>query len=513
MSSFRRAALVIVCALALLAIVVAAPPAVAITVGPGVVFRPSNSWGNLTFSTAQSFTTIDVDATGVTLDGVRFGFQKLPAAFPGLDLTVTTWTPLQTVANATSIAFSGTSPSGSLAYFNLSGLVPLWEYDFFVDGARQAVQFSDVFGGVSFEWSIWSTHAFVIALGGRSAGPPPLKTSFTYVPSAPGVAQTVYFAAVASGGRAPYTFRWSFGDGGTAFGSVATHVFPVAGTYTVGLSVSDGSGQMVTTARTLTVTTNPPPPSLSADFAFSPPTPSAFQAVSFTAVAVFGTPPYNFSWAFGDGFGGSGNETAHAFGQPGPYNVTLNVSDSAGARVGVVHPIVIQPGQAQYVFENVTAAFTFAVQDTTVTFTDQSHSDLGLPINFRMWFFGDGGRSGDASPVHTYVSSGLWTSYRAILVVCDTSNHCGSASQELLLVNWGLVLLLILVIGAATVGVVLALRRRRRRGRKRRTAVPREPGSPARPEQGERPEAPETEGEEPPQAEGATASGDMDVQM
>src|SRR3989449_8882864 len=43
------------------------------------------------------------------------------------------------------------------------------------------------------------------------------------------------------------------------------------------------------------------PPALSASFAYLPTTPIASTVVSFTATASGGTPPYTYSWSFGDG--------------------------------------------------------------------------------------------------------------------------------------------------------------------------------------------------------------------
>ena len=42
------------------------------------------------------------------------------------------------------------------------------------------------------------------------------------------------------------------------------------------------------------------------------------------------SPPYNYTWDFGDGSGGSGKTTAHIYQQPGNYTVTFTVKDASG---------------------------------------------------------------------------------------------------------------------------------------------------------------------------------------
>ncbi|MHA7155252.1 PKD domain-containing protein [Arthrobacter sp. TMN-50] len=55
-------------------------------------------------------------------------------------------------------------------------------------------------------------------------------------------------------------YTWNFGDGTTATGVTATRTYSAAGTYSVGLTVTDDDAATATVGRQVTVSTDPPPP-------------------------------------------------------------------------------------------------------------------------------------------------------------------------------------------------------------------------------------------------------------
>jgi len=83
-------------------------------------------------------------------------------------------------------------------------------------------------------------------------GPGP-ATSFSWSPATPLVGQAVTFTANATGGMAPYSFSWDFGDGGTGTGSSATHVYAMSGLYKVSLSCTDVNAATATASSTVAV--------------------------------------------------------------------------------------------------------------------------------------------------------------------------------------------------------------------------------------------------------------------
>ncbi|MGC2290034.1 MAG: PKD domain-containing protein [Thermoplasmata archaeon] len=72
----------------------------------------------------------------------------------------------------------------------------------------------------------------------RSSGPHPLSVTVT---------------ANVSGGTSPYSYAWTFGDGGTASAAGATHVYTARGTYQILLRVTDHANDTAAAGTTVNV--------------------------------------------------------------------------------------------------------------------------------------------------------------------------------------------------------------------------------------------------------------------
>src|SRR3989475_1897978 len=92
-----------------------------------------------------------------------------------------------------------------------------------------------------------------------SGTPLPLTASFTFTPSAPINGTAVAFAGSATGGTAPYTYSWSFGDGTSATGASPTHTYSNVGPYTVTLTTTDSNGATSSSAQRVTVSASSNP--------------------------------------------------------------------------------------------------------------------------------------------------------------------------------------------------------------------------------------------------------------
>ncbi len=144
---------------------------------------------------------------------------------------------------------------------------------------------------------------------------------------------------VACGGRCVYT--WSFGDGGTASGMVATHEFRAPGDYTVRLTVVDGRGTSATITQAVKVDPSVAP---TADFVFSPSTPLPGQVIFFNASASRAAPGRRivfYEWDFGSGRTDQGVTVSKGYNSPGSYIVTLKVTDDANQEGVTSKPVIV----------------------------------------------------------------------------------------------------------------------------------------------------------------------------
>jgi PKD repeat protein len=171
----------------------------------------------------------------------------------------------------------------------------------------------------------------------------PPSASFTMSPSTPNIGQPVAFdgsGSTPSGGRPIVTYTWKFGDASAnGTGVTTSHIYAVAGTYTVSLTVVDSAGQTNTTSQTLTVGA-PPTARISVN-----PDPSTGPAGSQVTVSFDGTGSTaspgrsisSYSWTFTGGAAPStASSLSRTFTAPPAatsttFQATLTVTDNTGA--------------------------------------------------------------------------------------------------------------------------------------------------------------------------------------
>jgi PKD repeat protein len=141
-------------------------------------------------------------------------------------------------------------------------------------------------------------------------------------PNPAALGQPVIFTANATGGTPPYTYAWSFGDGGVGGNlSVIAHAYTTNGPFTAPVTVHDAAGGAVGASVSVSIllqalvgssTTNGSPP----------------LTVHFVGQAQGGSPPYRFTWTFGDGESSRLENPTHTYNVSGTFTVSLAVLDS-----------------------------------------------------------------------------------------------------------------------------------------------------------------------------------------
>jgi hypothetical protein len=67
------------------------------------------------------------------------------------------------------------------------------------------------------------------------------------------IGEAIHFIGSASGGATPYTYAWTFGDGGTSTDQNPDHSYTAAGNYTATLTVTDAGSQTATDTAAVTI--------------------------------------------------------------------------------------------------------------------------------------------------------------------------------------------------------------------------------------------------------------------
>jgi len=203
------------------------------------------------------------------------------------------------------------------------------------------------------------------------------------------------------------TYDWDFGDGTTSQEENPTHTYAATGTYTVVLTAYNECGTNTFT-QVVTIEGSAPLVSFSSDAQKG----CAGVTIQFTDQSA--GDPTAWQWIFEGGTPATSNEQnpSVTYTTPGVYPVTLQATNIYGSSTST------QPGYVTIIGAPV-AGFDYSAVLGTISFTSTSQG-----ADAYSWNFGDGTTSNEASPVHTYSTSGSYT------VTLTVTNDCGAATLE-----------------------------------------------------------------------------------
>jgi cysteine-rich repeat protein len=318
---------------------------------------------------------------------------------------------------------------------DIDGTVVQWEWDCHEDGTFELLSTSSPFATCTYD----DNGVFAIGLrvtdndGGLNTvittvaidNLPPVITS-TNFPSAPSESISASFSGSATDVSGDtVTYAWDFGDGGTATGASATHIWANSGDYIVTFTASDEDGGHTTVTTSITVGNLAP----TIDSITIPATGVEEGNVSFASLSSdVGTDLLVSSWDFGDGSTAGGGTVQHAYGDQGTYTVTLTVTDQDGAATSSTGTIVIANLNPQIT----SATIPSSGDEAEALVFSATGTDVVADTLTYTWSFGDGSSAVGSTVTHVYADNGTVT---VSLLLQDEDGGSATTSANLNLAN------------------------------------------------------------------------------
>ncbi len=217
-----------------------------------------------------------------------------------------------------------------------------------------------------------------------------------------------------SGGGPATNWTWDFGDGTTSNMPNPLHTYTTSGIFDVSLTVSNSYGSDVRVYQNHVAVDFIPPV---AEFSALPTSGASPLVVDFTDQSTAGVAT-SWTWYFGDGYGSTLQNPTHTYTAQGDYTVYLRVTNAWGMDE-LWKSSYISVGAGPPLVADFVGTPTTGTSPLTVQFTDLS---IGHVTEWE-WNFGDGSKSFDQNPVHTYLTPGEYDVALAVGNAAGADNH------------------------------------------------------------------------------------------
>ncbi|WP_282079960.1 glycoside hydrolase family 9 protein [Aquimarina algiphila] len=262
----------------------------------------------------------------------------------------------------------------------------------------------------------------VLVFGSEIDGGNTPTASFTATPESGTAPLEVSFDASASSdpNGDTLTYTWDFGNGQTSTLATPTVTFTEIKTYTVSLTVSDGTNVSSPFTKDIVVSDGNIAPI--ANFTATPTTGIAPVTVSFDASSSTDAngDTLTYTWDFGDGNTSVGVTATHIYALVGNYTVKLTVSDGSKTDIAT-ETINVTDGSPIASF---TASAESGVAPLAVTFDGSGSLDPAGGTLSYSWDLGNGETATTATASTTYTTVGQFT------VTLTVTNAAGDIDTE-----------------------------------------------------------------------------------
>ncbi|MEO9964865.1 MAG: PKD domain-containing protein [Reichenbachiella sp.] len=200
---------------------------------------------------------------------------------------------------------------------------------------------------------------------------------------------------------------WDFGNGGLSVDLAPEYTFSEAGTFAVKLTMTSDKGCENDLTQSVVVNAVPTADFIHDDVCLDATT--FFTDLSEISIGTIDT----YTWDFGDSESSTDASPTHLYAAHGEYTVELLIESDQGCTDELSTEVIV------YELPEVDFTFDDLCDGEVAAFTNES--TIGDGGMFYSWNFGDGSKSTDSNPQHTYATDG---SYSVNLEVESTVGRC-----------------------------------------------------------------------------------------
>lgn len=206
------------------------------------------------------------------------------------------------------------------------------------------------------------------------------------------------------------TYHWSFGDGSQSTDSLPSHQYSGLGTYALKLVAHSTNGCSDSLNTTITINEKPKAGIV------APTLECQGQMVDLKSASVSSNPgALSYFWELGNGKVSHAKDTSLVYANPGNYTLSLVAIMPGGCSDTTQEILRISPQPSAH----------FIVESAQKGDGSMQFHALENNVSYQ-WFFGDGWKSNDQSPLHKYSRDETFT----VLLVTKNADNCSNTHQQ-----------------------------------------------------------------------------------